>query len=110
MDKEFATLPVRVPAKSLDPKTQPNELWAFNDPTFFIAAKEMDPNIVYEIARVIWETPASEWAKWHPIGAHMTKTFKAAPPSTSLYKVHPGAQKYYDEQGVKIVSLAELLK
>ena len=70
----------------------------------------MDDKVVYEITRVIWETPASEWVKWHPIGAHMTKEFKAAPPSTKLYKIPPGAQKYYDEQGVKIVSLSELLK
>ena len=110
MEKEFATLPVRVPAKALDPKTQPNEIWAFNDPTFFIADQQMDEKVVYEITRVIWETPASEWAKWHPIGAHMTKEFKAAPPSTKLYKIHPGAQKYFDEQGVKIESLSELLK
>lgn len=110
MDKEFATLPVRVPAKSLDSKTQRKEIWAFNDPTFFIADKSMDADIVYEVARVIWITPADEWAKWHPIGAHMNKTFKAAPPSVKLYTVHAGAQKYYDEQGIKVQSLSELLK
>jgi hypothetical protein len=66
MDKEFATLPVRVPARALDAKTQPDELWAFNDPTFFIADKRMDKDIVHEVTRVIWETPADDWAKWHP--------------------------------------------
>jgi len=110
MDKEFAVLPVRVPAKALDPVRQPNDIFAFNDPTFFIADEKMDPDIVYEVTRVIWETPASEWAKWHPIGAHMTPEFKPAPPSLKLNKLHPGAKKFYDEKGVKVQDLVELLQ
>jgi TRAP transporter TAXI family solute receptor len=110
IDQEFAVLPVRVPAKSLDPVRQPKDIWAFNDPTFFIADERMDPQIVYEVARVIWETPASEWAKWHPIGAHMTEEFKPAPPSLKLNKLHPGAKKFYDEHNIKVQDLVELLK
>jgi len=109
-NKEFATLPVRIPAKALDPKTQPKELWAFNDPTFFIADKDMDPDVVFEVTRIIWETPAKEWAKWHPIGAHMTKEFKPAMPSLKLYKAHSGARKFYDDNGIKLRDLADLLK
>jgi len=110
MDQEFAVLPVRVPAKSLDPVRQPNEIWAFNDPTFFIADEKMDPDIVYEVTRVIWETPTEEWTKWHSMGAHMTPVFKPAPPSLKLNPLHPGAKKYYDEKGVKSQDLVELLK
>jgi len=110
MDKEFAVLPVRVPAKALDAVRQPQDIYAFNDPTFFIADEKMDPDIVYEVTRIIWETPASEWAKWHPIGAHMTPEFKASPPSLKLNPLHPGAKKFYDEKGVKIRDLVELLK
>lgn len=108
--KEYATLPVRVPAGSLDPKTQPNDLWAFNDPTFFMADESMDEDVVYEITRIIWETPVEEWAKWHPTGAHMTKEFKPAVPSLELYKAHPGAKKFYDEHGIKVRDLADLLR
>ncbi len=108
--KEFATLPVKVPAGALDPKTQPNDLWAYGDPTFFMADERMDADVVYEITRIIWETPAEEWAKWHPTGAHMTKEFKPAAPGLELYKAHPGAKKFYDEHGIKVTDLADLLR
>lgn len=109
-EKEYATLPVRIPAKVLSPKTQLNDIWAYNDPTYFMADQNMDDDVVYEVTRVIWETPASEWAKWHPIGHHMTDTYKAAVPSLKQTRVHPGAKKYYDEKGIEIKDLAELLK
>lgn len=110
MKKEYAVLPVRVPAKALNPKTQPKQFWAFNDPTYFMASKDMDEDVVYEVTRIIYETPASEWAKWHPIGAHMTKRFKPALPSLTLFEAHQGAKNYYNEKGIKLQDLAELLK
>jgi TRAP transporter TAXI family solute receptor len=109
-EKEFATLPTKVPAGALDPKTQPKALWAYNDPTFFIADERMDPDVVYEVTRVIWETPAEEWAKWNPMGAHMNKQFIPAMPSLTHYKAHPGAKKFYDEQGIQLKDLADLLR
>jgi len=109
-EKEFAVLPAKVPAGALDPKTQQIALWAYNDPTFFIADERMDPKVVYEVTRVIWETPAEEWAKWNPMGAHMNKKFIPAMPSLTHYKAHPGAEKFYSEQGVKVVDLADLLR
>jgi len=109
-DKEYATLPVRVPAKALDPVTQPNALWAFNDPTFFFADERMDADVVYEITRIIWETPEEEWTRFHSMGAHMTPQFKPAMPSIKLYQAHPGAKKFYQEKGVELKDLAELLK
>jgi TRAP transporter TAXI family solute receptor len=108
--QQYATLPVRVPAKALDPVTQPNELWAFNDPTFFMADEKMDPEVVYEVTRIIWDTPAEEWAKWNPMGAHMNEQFKPAMPSLNLYQAHPGAKKFYQENGIELKDLAELLK
>ncbi len=109
-EKEFATLPIRIPAGALDPKTQTKELWAYNDMTFFMADKSMDVEIVYEVTRIIWETPAEEWAKWNPMGANMTKKFKPAMPSLKLYKAHPGAKKFYTENNIKLKDLAELLR
>lgn len=109
-EKEFATIPVRVPAGALDPKTQPQELWAFNSATYFMADERMDEDVIYEITRIIWETPPEEWAKWHPVGAHMNEKFKPALPWPKLYKPHPGAKKFYDEHGIKLKDLAELLR
>jgi len=105
----YSTVPVRIPAKALDPKTQPNELWAFDDVVFFCADERMDPEIVYEATRVIYET-AGQWSTWHPQGAHMTKTFIPAMPVYDLKYVHPGAKKYYDQNNIKIRDLAELLR
>ena len=109
-EKEYAILPVRIPAGALDPKTQPKALWAFTDPTFFMADKNMDEDVVYEITRIIWETPAEEWAQWNPMGAHMNEKFKPAMPSLKLYKAHPGAKKFYDEHGIELKDLADLLR
>ena len=72
--------------------------------------KRMDNDVVYEVTRVIWETPAEEWTNWHPTGAHMNEAFKPAMPSLSLYQPHPGAKKFYDEHGIKLKDLAELLR
>lgn len=108
--KEYATVPVWVPAGALDPKTQPKGLWAYTDPVFFSADKSLDPDVAYEVTRVIWATPASEWVKWHPMGAHMNKDFNAAMPSLELYQPHPGTKKYWDEHGIKPRDLADLLR
>ena len=109
-EKEYASIPVRVPAGALDPKTQPQAFWATNIALFFMADERMDEDVVYETTRTIWETPADEWAKWHPTGAHMNETFKPAMPSLKLYKAHPGAKKFYDEHGIALKDLADLLK
>jgi TRAP transporter TAXI family solute receptor len=110
LDKEYATMPVWVPAKALDPVTQPEGFWAFGDPSYFMADERMDDDVVYEITRVIWETPPEEWTRWHPQGAHMTHKFEPAMPSLKHYKAHPGAKKFYDEKGVKLVDLATVLQ
>lgn len=108
-DQEFAVAPVRVPAGALDPKTQPEALWAYNDPSFFMADAKMDDDVVYEVTRVIWETSPEEWARWHPMGAGMTHKFIPALPAAKLYQAHPGAAKFYQEKGVELTDLAEVL-
>ncbi len=40
----------------------------------------------------------------------MTKEFKPAAPDLELYKAHPGAKKFYDEHGIKVTDLADLLR
>jgi TRAP transporter TAXI family solute receptor len=99
---------IRIPPGALDPKTQPNELWCYSGAIFFSADERMDPDIVYEITRVIWES-AGKWGNWHPQGKHMTKDFIPASP-IDLQFVHPGAKKFYDERGVKIRKLGDLLR
>jgi TRAP transporter TAXI family solute receptor len=105
-----ATVPVHIPAKALDPKMQPNPLWAFNDPIYIMADASMDPRIVEEVTRVIYETPASEWAKWNPQGEGMTNECKIASPVPDIIPPHPGAQAFYAKKGIKMGDLADLLK
>jgi TRAP-type uncharacterized transport system substrate-binding protein len=104
---EYATVPVRVPPRALDPKTQPEELWLFVNPVFFAADEKMDPDIVHEITRVIWKT-AGQWATWHPQGEHMTHEFIPAMPLPLKY-LHPGAAKFYNENNIKVTRLIDKL-
>lgn len=45
-----------------------------------MADKSMDPKIIEEVTRVIFETTPKEWSDWHPQGKHMTTEIKAASP------------------------------
>ncbi len=107
--EEHGTVPVRVPAGALG-KNQPEALWAFNDPVYLMADESMDPKIVREVTRVIFETPAEEWAKWHPQGEHMTTTFKTATPVPKVVPPHAGTKAYYQEKGIEMTDLADQLK
>lgn len=106
---EHGTVPVRIPAGALG-KNQPKALWAFNDPVYLMADEKMDPKIVEEVTRVIYETPASEWVKWHPQGEHMTTRFKTATPVPKVVPPHPGTKAFYDKKGIKMTDLADQLK
>jgi len=108
-EKMHATVPVKVPANSLDPKTQPKDLWAFGDPVFFFADQNMNPEVVYEITRIICES-AGKWGSWHPQGYHMTLDFIPATPFSDRNLVHPAAIKYYKEQGIEVVDIADQLQ
>ncbi len=107
--EEHGTVPVRVPAGALG-QNQPEALWAFNDPVYLMADESMDPKIVNEVTRVIFETPAEEWAKWHPQGEHMTTTFKTATPVPEVVPAHAGTESYYQEKGIAMTDLADQLK
>ena len=104
----FETMSVRVPPGALDPKTQPTELWAGAFPTFFGADERMDEDIVYEVTRVLYES-AGKFATWHPQGAHMTEDWIPTL-GTVKKETHLGAQKYYDEHGIEVKYLGDLLR
>jgi len=107
-EKCCSAIPVRIPAKSLDPVTQPDTIYGWALPMFFGADERMDPEIVYEVTRIIWKN-AGKFEKWHPQGKHMTKEFIPAMPMKTKF-VHPGAKKFYDENGIKLKYLGDLLK
>jgi len=102
-----ADIKIRIPPGMLDRKTQPNEVWCYSAAIFLGADERMDPDIVHEVTRVIWES-AGKWDTWHAQGKHMTKDFIPASP-IDLQFVHPGAKKFYEEHGVKVRKLGDLL-
>lgn len=102
------SLPVRIPAGRLDPKTQPKALWAGTYPAFFGADERMDPDIVYEATRIIWET-RGQWGTWHQLGANINEQFIPTYPYDRKY-IHPAAKKFYDDHGIKMKDLTELLR
>jgi len=106
-EEKYGGIPAKIPARALDPKTQPTDIWTFNWPCYFGADEQMNPDIVYEVARVIWES-SGQWSKWHPQGAHMIKKFLPAMPVDFKY-VHPAAKKFYEDQGVQLKYLADLI-
>jgi TRAP transporter TAXI family solute receptor len=108
-DKGHATVPIKVPAGALDPKTQPTSLWAFGDPVFFMADESMNEDVVSEVTRILCES-AGKWASWHAQGAHMTMDFIPAMPLKDFSLVHPAALKYYKQHGIKVVDIAERLR
>lgn len=107
--KEHGTIPVFIPAGSLDSKNQSMDLWGFNDAVYLMADKTMDPKIVEEVTRVVFETTPQEWQKWHPQGIHMTKEIKPASPVPLTVPQHDGAKAYYEKNQIKMNDLADLL-
>ena len=108
-ETEYGTVPVKIPAGALG-KNQPKAIWGFNDPIYLMADKSMDPKIVKEVTRVIYETKPAEWAKWHPQGEHMTTQFKTATPVPKVVPAHEGTAAYYKSKGINMTDLADQLK
>ena len=106
---EHGTIPVRIPKGSLG-ENQTQDLWGFNDPVYLMADESMNTKIVREVTRVIFATPAEEWAKWHPQGEHMTTNIKTATPVPEVVPAHKGTKGFYQEQGLEMKDLADLLK
>ena len=101
-------MPCRVPPGAMG-GTQPEEFWAIASPLLFAADVRMDEEIVYEITKIIFETPSTEWAAWHPEGAGMTEEFIPVY-WKGLDSLHPGASRYYKEHNVKIRDLRDIVR
>jgi TRAP-type uncharacterized transport system substrate-binding protein len=98
--------PIRIRPGALG-STQSEEVWAWANPLYFAADETMDEDIVYEVARVIWES-AGEWDIWHPQGAHMTPEFIPATPFAPA-DAHPGALKFYGDNGIEVKNIISLI-
>ena len=105
--KAGASFPVRVPPGAFDAKTQQEETWWANWPVYFTCDEKVDPDIVNEAVRVLWET-AGEWSSWHALGANIQKEWLPAC-TMELDRVHPGAAKFYQDNGIDVEYFLDML-
>ncbi|MDP6180390.1 MAG: TAXI family TRAP transporter solute-binding subunit, partial [Desulfatiglandales bacterium] len=100
-------VPLKVYPGALGRKTQPKELWSSVLTLFFAADERQDEKVVYEVTRILYEN-AGKYNAWHAQGASLTKesipTYALGPDW-----VHKGAKKYYEEKGIKLTPLADIL-
>ena len=106
----FAELSARVYPGGFDTKTQSEALGVSSNPAFLGADEKMDEDIVYEITRIVYEH-ADDFAQWHVMGQNMSKTFL---PTYAYFDnpedvMHPGALKYYKDNGIEVKNIADLL-
>jgi TRAP transporter TAXI family solute receptor len=74
---------------------------------FFAADERMPEDVVKEVSRVIWER-AGQFGTWHPMGQNITKEWLTA----YMYSpdlMHPATVKFYEEEGVEINDIKDLL-
>ncbi|UCG08657.1 MAG: hypothetical protein JSV83_08410 [Desulfobacterales bacterium] len=107
MQLKLGMVPLKIFAGALDPKTQKEDIYATVDAVYWCADARMDDAVVLEVTRILYEN-ADKFASWHAQGAGISKE------SVSTYiidpeRMHPVAKKYYEEQGVKIKPLGDLL-
>ncbi|MDB4443844.1 hypothetical protein N9174_00705 [bacterium] len=111
MPKEFqeklGLIPGRVPPGTLDPKTQPEEVWATVLPIYFAADVRMSEDVVYETTRILYEN-AGKFTQWHAQGESLTKEYIPVYVYDKQW-VHPGAMKYYNENNIEVRDLSKLL-
>jgi len=100
-----------VPAKSLGP-TQTEDMAVVSCPVFWAAGKEMPNDVVYEVTRILYEAAKNgDFGNYHMMGKGITPEFLTTSFWTgeNLRKYHhPGALKYYDDNGIRLKSFGTL--
>ena len=88
-----------VPAQSYGP-TQPNDIVTLTEYLGWYADAGMDEEIVYEIAKTIYEN-MGKFADYHAMGKGVTRETIGAL-HIAEKEWHPGALKFYTEKKVEI--------
>jgi TRAP-type uncharacterized transport system substrate-binding protein len=100
-----------VPAKSLGPN-QTEDMAVVSCPVFWAAGKEMPNDVVYEVTRILYGAAKNgDFDKYHMMGKGITPEFL----TTSFWDEqearknhHPGALKFYDDNGIRLKSFGTL--
>lgn len=100
----FHVSSLTVPPKTLGP-AQTSEIHILKDPMYWSAYKEMDNEIVYEIAKILYEQASKDAFKnFHNWGKGLSPKFVPHGPWTSKEDkekwYHPGALKFYRDAKV----------
>ncbi len=96
---DFDVYPHTIPARAIGDK-QPAAVSGFSHSLSWWADESMSQDVIYEIARVIYEN-AEKFQEYHRDGKMITKkTLGRIGIADNLF--HPGAQKFYKEKGIKL--------
>jgi len=96
----YKVYPSKCPAggfSSLRPNYPPNDIWGPSYGFSWAADESMDPEITYEICRIIYDH-IKEFGEFHAEGKNMTHEEMAWFDA----EFHKGAVKFYKEKGIKI--------
>jgi TRAP-type uncharacterized transport system substrate-binding protein len=96
---DFDIYPHTIPARAIGDR-QPTAVSGYSHSLSWWADESMNPDIIYEVARVIYEN-ADKFQEYHKDGRMITKkTLSRIGIPDTLF--HPGALKFYKEKGIKL--------
>lgn len=112
--QNLPTLASVVPAGSLS-KNQTEDMAVVTCPIFWACSTDVSNEIVYEFTRILYgAAKAGDFANYHAIGKGITPEFLVSSfwdtEKEARENYHPGALKFYDEVGAKMISFGESYK
>ena len=98
--REVGVIPAGVYGKGVDNQ---NDVYTQGSVVGVSVNKKMDDDTAYKLVKLFWEQ-AKKNSKTHPWLKHLSLNYAVR---NGGMKLHPGAAKYYKEQGIKIPSGSE---
>ncbi len=92
--------PIIVPKGTMG-ETQTEPLVSKYDASYLLADKTMDPEVAYELVRILDEN-VGKLAEFHVTGKWVTRDTIGTSGYLPLEEYHPGAMKYFKEKGIKV--------
>lgn len=93
----------------MDPKTQPEMLYAGSYTGYLGADVRMDDEVVYEATRIVYEHAVKgDFTKWHFVGQNVTPEYFPTW-SYSADNMHKAATKYFNDNDIPINNIQDLI-
>ena len=105
----IASQPARIFPGALDKTTQPEAVYAGTYTGYLGATEGMDDDVAYEATRIVYEHAVKrDFDSWHFIGQNITPEYFPTW-SYSEKLMHPGALKYFNDNGIPVNNIQDLL-